>query len=86
MVLYWEMIKNSIENGMEFFSFGRATRSSGSHKFKLQWGVKEIPIYFNYSNYTFDIRRLKFLGNLWQKLPLKTVNKVGPFLRRLTKI
>ena len=86
VVLYWEMIKFSSENGMKYFSFGRSTKGSGAHKFKLQWDVVEVPIFFNYSNYTFDIRRLKILSFLWRKLPLDITNKIGPLLRRFTKI
>jgi hypothetical protein len=86
MVLYWEMIKYSIDNGIHFFSFGRSTKGSGAHEFKLRWGALEQPLFFNYSNYTFDIRRLKLLSTIWRKLPLKAVNKIGPLLRRFTKI
>jgi len=86
MVLYWEVIRFCIENSFDVFSFGRATKGSGSHNFKRQWGVTEVPIYFNYSNYKFDIRRLRFLGFLWRKLPSDIAYKIGPLLRRLTKI
>jgi serine/alanine adding enzyme len=86
MVLYWEMIKFAIENEMKYFSFGRATKGSGSHKFKLQWGVIELPIFFNYAKYTFDIRRLKILNFIWSKLPLGLANKLGPSIRKWIKI
>lgn len=81
MVLYWEMIKYSIENRMEHFSFGRASRGSGSHKFKLQWGAIENQLYFNYSEFNYDIRRLKFLAKLWKFMPAEVANKFGPFIR-----
>jgi len=86
MVLYWEMIKFSIENKIIFFSFGRSTKGSGAHEFKLRWGAMEQPLIFNYSNFNFDIRRLKFLSHLWRKLPIALTNKLGPLLRRFTKI
>ncbi len=86
MVLYWEMIKTSIENRIDFFSFGRSTKDSSVHKFKIKWGTIEIPIFFNYSNYTFDLRQLKMLSSFWQKLPLRLTTKIGPALRKLTKI
>lgn len=86
MVLYWEVIKYCIENSFKVFSFGRATKGSGSHNFKRQWGVTELPIFFNYSSYRFDIRRLKFLSFLWRKVPSQFANKIGPSLRRASKI
>ena len=86
MVLYWEMMVYAIENGMKNFSFGRATRGSGSHKFKLQWGVSEIPLYFNFSNHTMDIRQLKIFSNIWKMMPLNMTNKIGPIVRKFTKI
>jgi hypothetical protein len=86
MVLYWEMIKFSIENGLSYFSFGRSTKNSGAHEFKLRWGALEQQLFFNYSNYTFDIRNLKPLTILWRKLPLNIANKIGPALRKFTRI
>lgn len=86
MVLYWEMIKFSIENGVSYFSFGRSTKNSGAHEFKLRWGALEQPLFFNYSNYTFDIRNLKPLTILWRKLPLSIANKIGPALRKFSRI
>jgi hypothetical protein len=49
-------------------------------------GGEEIPIYFNYSNYTFDVRSLKVFGYLWGKMPLGIANRIGPAIRKLTKI
>ena len=86
MVMYWEMIKYAIENKIRFFSFGRSTRGSGTHEFKSRWGASELQLYFNHSNYSFDVRKLKPLSYLWSKLPLSVTNKVGPFIRRITRI
>jgi lipid II:glycine glycyltransferase (peptidoglycan interpeptide bridge formation enzyme) len=81
MVLYWEMIKYSIENGLNYFSFGRASKGSGSHKFKLQWGCIETQLYFNYSEQNIDIRRFKPLAKLWKIVPTSVANKIGPIIR-----
>jgi lipid II:glycine glycyltransferase (peptidoglycan interpeptide bridge formation enzyme) len=86
MVLYWEMIKYSIDQKMKVFSFGRATKGSGSHKFKTQWGIEERQIYFNYSSYQLNIRNLSFLSKLWKILPLEVANKVGPYFRNINDI
>lgn len=86
MVVYWEMIRFAVENGFSFFSFGRSTRGSGAHEFKLRWGASELPLFFNYSERTFDFRKLKPLSVLWRKLPMSITNKIGPALRKLTRI
>ena len=38
MVMYWEMIKYSIANRINVFSFGRSTKGGGVHEFKSRWG------------------------------------------------
>lgn len=86
MVMYWEMIKFAVESKIRFFSFGRSTRGSGTHEFKSRWGASELQLYFNYSSYSFDVRKLKLLSYLWSKLPLNLTNKVGPFIRKITRI
>lgn len=86
MVMYWEMIKYAVENKIRFFSFGRSTKGSGTHEFKSRWGASELQLYFNYSSYSFDVRKLKTLSYLWSKLPLNVTNKVGPFIRKITRI
>ena len=83
--MYWEMIKYSIENGMNFFSFGRSTKGSGTHEFKSRWGALEQQLYFNNSEYSFDIRKLKILSYLWSKLPYTVVKKLGSLHKKTHK-
>ena len=37
-LLYWEMLRFSIERGFRPFDFGRSTRDAGTFHFKRQWG------------------------------------------------
>jgi len=44
MLLYWNYLKFSADNGYEIFDFGRSTLDEGTYKFKAQWGAKPIPL------------------------------------------
>ncbi|MGX5172726.1 FemAB family XrtA/PEP-CTERM system-associated protein [Aliikangiella sp. IMCC44653] len=90
MFLYWNILKDSIESGAEQFDFGRSSKDSGTLKFKKQWGAQQVPLYWyymlpenepvpvmNHSNPKYQIAI-----NLWQKLPLKITQLVGPHIVR----
>jgi serine/alanine adding enzyme len=90
MYLYWNILKDSIESGAVQFDFGRSSKDSGTLKFKKQWGALEVPLYWyyvlpkdkpvpvmNHSNPKFQLAI-----NLWQKLPLKVTQIVGPHIVR----
>lgn len=83
MVLYWEMIKYSIENNMKIFSFGRGTKESSSYRFKMQWGTKVKQLYYNYSDdLKCDIKSMKILPMIWARMPYSFVNVIGPFVAK----
>jgi len=84
-LLYWEILKNSIEKGIEVFSFGRSTINSNTYKFKKQWGTNDLIL--NYKVLKFnekDInlspsnKKYKLFINIWKKLPLFIVKFIGP--------
>jgi FemAB-related protein (PEP-CTERM system-associated) len=90
MLLYWDMLCAAIDHGSSEFDFGRSTRDSGPHRFKKQWGAKEVPLVWNYW-----LREGESMPNLgpdnpvyslairaWQKLPLSVANALGPMLVR----
>lgn len=83
MVLYWEMIKYSIENNMKIFSFGRGTKEGTSYRFKMQWGTETKQLYFNYSNEAnYNIKSIKILPMIWARLPYPFVNVIGPYIAK----
>ena len=45
MLLYWEMIKYSINSKILKFSFGRSDPNSSQIRFKMQWGVEIVSYY-----------------------------------------
>jgi len=83
MLLYWEMIKYSIKNNMKIFSFGRATKNSGSHRYKKQWGTEEVQLIWNYSRpKRFRIENLRFLSIIWRCLPRVFIERLGPMITK----
>jgi hypothetical protein len=71
MVLYWEMIKKSIETNNRYFSFGRSSKESNTLRFKIQWGDPTVKqLFFNFSeNKVVQINKIKFLSSVWRLLP-----------------
>jgi len=79
MLLYWEMIKYTIEQKKRFFSFGRSTKGSSILAFKRHWKPIEKKLYFSHSNpQKIRLKKMTFLTKIWKLLPLKIANFVGP--------
>lgn len=89
MALYGAFIRRSCELNKQVFNFGRCTPGSGTHKFKQQWGSRDVPLHWyqhsasgvnatpnpEQSGFSLAIR-------VWQKLPLPVVSVLGPRLIR----
>jgi len=90
MLLYWGILEHSINQGVSRFDFGRSTRGSGTYHFKRQWGAEEIPLYWysiplsgrQSTNGSLDGRTAVLLGRLWQRLPIRASQVLGPTIRR----
>jgi serine/alanine adding enzyme len=86
MLLYWEVLKFTIELGYEIFDFGRSTIDSGTHRFKAQWGARERQLYWHYwlqegqgvPQLTPQNPRYQLAVKAWQHLPLWLANSLGP--------
>lgn len=79
VLLYWEMIKYSIEKDKKYFSFGRSTKDSSLLHFKKQWKPIEKQLYFSYSEpQKVSLKKMTFLTKIWKLLPLKVANFLGP--------
>ena len=44
MMLYWNFLKYSADNGYTYFDFGRSSEGEGTYKFKKQWGANPKPL------------------------------------------
>lgn len=90
MRLYWEMLKYSVESGCRQFDFGRATRDSGPHRFKAQWGARPVQLNWYYwlasgdelPRLNPDNPKYALAANIWRRLPRWLVNAAGPHVIR----
>jgi len=83
MLLYWSMIKYSINNNIKTFSFGRSTKNSGPLRFKKQWGSEEVQLVWNYSkSKRFKIENFKVLSFIWRNLPRSVIEILGPLITK----
>ena len=85
MWLYWSFMYEMIRRGMHQFNFGRCTPGSGTHRFKQQWGGKDLPLPWCESASgsraaTPSPGDAKFAWGprLWRFLPLPVANRLGP--------
>lgn len=90
MLLYWNFLKYSADNGYTWFDFGRSTPDEGTYKFKLQWGAKPEPLYWENISVngkeqgpdTITSPNREIAEQIWQKLPLSLANYIGPSIRK----
>ncbi|MHC4269631.1 MAG: FemAB family XrtA/PEP-CTERM system-associated protein [Planctomycetota bacterium] len=90
MLLYWNFLKYSADNGYRWFDFGRSTPEEGTYKFKLQWGAKPEPLYWDNISVNGKQQRSdtktssnrKLAEQIWQRLPLSLANYIGPSIRK----
>lgn len=87
MYLYWKVIEYSIQNGFQYFDFGRCTRNSGTYKFKKQWGGEEYQLWWYYWTSTGEPKdvspanpKYRLFINIWKRLPLFVTNTIGPYI------
>jgi len=85
-LLYWETMKRHCLAGDKVFDFGRCTVDSGSFRFKKQWGSTPLPLFYQYwtrpgieaEAVNLENPSYKRKVELWKKLPLWLVRRVGP--------
>lgn len=86
MLLYWEVLSYSIEQGYTQFDFGRSTINAGTYRFKKQWGAKPRQLYWHYwlgdgqdvPKMNPDNPKYKLVIGIWQKLPVWLTKIIGP--------
>lgn len=88
--MYYQVMCNASERGYRWYDFGRSKNDSGSYKYKKNWGMEPKPLYYYYHlvnaealpNLSPNNPKYKLFIQLWQKLPLKVSQIVGPFLSK----
>jgi FemAB-related protein (PEP-CTERM system-associated) len=90
MLLYWAFLERAAQDGLTLFNFGRCTPGSGTHRFKQQWGARDVPLWW-YQRATGtragtpspDDRAFAWGPRMWKRLPLRIANLLGPRIVRL---
>jgi serine/alanine adding enzyme len=89
MLLYWSCIERAINEGLSAFNFGRCTQGSGTHRFKMQWGGHEEPLWWYGLSRTPgtttpspDKGAFSFGPRIWRRLPTAVATALGPSIVR----
>jgi FemAB-related protein (PEP-CTERM system-associated) len=89
MLLYWSFMERALRRGMRTFNFGRCTPEGGTHRFKRQWGSRDLQLYWyrqaageNVSTPSPDDARYAWGPKVWKKLPVSVTNLLGPMVVR----
>jgi serine/alanine adding enzyme len=90
MKLYWEVLSLVIGQRCTSFDFGRSTLDSGTFKFKKQWGAEPLQLYWH--RWERDARDdgvvagakesrvMQCATSIWQRLPVRVANLLGPLV------
>lgn len=88
--MYWELMVDAVNRGVEIFDFGRSRHGTGSFRFKKHWGFEPEKLAYQYDlvnarelpNLTPDNAKYLAAIKIWKKLPLQVTNTVGPWLAK----
>lgn len=88
--MYYQIMCSARDKGYTWFDFGRSKNDGGPYKYKKSWGMEPEPLYYYYHlvkaqdlpNLSPNNPKYKVFIGLWQKLPLKISQLIGPFLSK----
>jgi len=91
MGLYRAFMERAIAEGCTRFNFGRCTPGSGTHRYKLQWGGRDEPLWWYQhtsggapaATPSPDHGAFSWGPRLWKRLPLPVATALGPRIVRL---
>jgi FemAB-related protein (PEP-CTERM system-associated) len=92
MALYWAFIERAAREGLALFNFGRCTPGSGTHRFKQQWGGRDVPLHWyqraaggggaEAHTPSPDDGAYRWGPKLWARLPVGVATALGPHIVR----
>lgn len=89
MLLYRHLLDRAVSRGQRVFDFGRSTTDGPTFKFKKQWGAVPHPAAWQYYSRTGGVSdarpdnpKYRKAIQLWQKLPVRLTNAIGPAIVR----
>ncbi|MFO1367578.1 MAG: FemAB family XrtA/PEP-CTERM system-associated protein [Marinagarivorans sp.] len=88
MWMYRQILGFAIEQGYQYFDFGRSTQDAGTFKFKRQWGAEPYSHYWYYllpaggamPGLNPDNPKYKLVIAIWKKLPVWLTKIIGPLI------
>lgn len=90
MKLYWEVLSFVMQQGCTSFDFGRSTVDAGTYRFKKQWGALPVQLYWHRweratSRHAAAApasqgRLMRCATAVWQRLPIRVANTLGPIV------
>lgn len=91
MLLYWNALKFSCDEGYSSFDFGRSSSGEGTFKFKQQWGAAPQPLRWFSTQQDLPPRegneynrssKRETIAKAWSNLPLTVTKITGPLIRK----
>lgn len=90
MALYWAFMERAAREGLALFNFGRCTPGSGTHRFKQQWGGRDVPLHWyqhgpaghEVHTPSPDDGAYSWGPRLWRRLPVGVATALGPRIVR----
>jgi FemAB-related protein (PEP-CTERM system-associated) len=89
MLLYWSFMKRAAEEELQCFNLGRCSPSSGTHRFKQQWGGDDEKLWWYQHSAGKTVATpspddgVYAVGpRLWRHLPMWAANALGPRIVR----
>jgi FemAB-related protein (PEP-CTERM system-associated) len=91
MLLYWSFMERAAEEGLTLFNFGRCTPGSGTHRFKRQWGSRDVKLWWYQQSPKGGLsatpspqgRLYATAVKIWSHIPLPMTRALGPRISRL---
>ena len=88
--MYYQVMCHGRDKGCNWFDFGRSKNDSGPFKYKKNWGMEPQSLHYYYHlvnaealpNLSPNNPKYKYFIRMWQKLPLKLSQFLGPFLAK----
>jgi len=89
-LIYWELMKSAIDQGIRGFDFGRSKKNTGAYQFKAAWNMQVQPLGYQVRmirrkrppNFSPANPKFALAANLWSRIPLKATTWLGPHVVR----
>ena len=89
LLLYYACMERAIEEGLTQFNFGRCTPGAGTHRFKMQWGGSEEPLWWYDLAASNDVTTpsptegaFRWGPHIWKRIPVSIATRFGPSIVR----